>query len=594
MLMGGNMSSTSLRLRTLFFLFLYSILFIIVLYFYGYLNIQATYDVAEKTRSEMIEAQAINAVNNLDNEIDGIKAFSSAIADIYLNNRSLFLEGISNNIFKENQQLIGITLTRNNKIELSIPNNVPQSEFEKQIERLLANERFSNVVDQQIIFDSESYKGTKDILEVVSLIPLNNGGKLITIYRINNNFLWIKNGTRNVIDKYYIFSLFDKRILPSEILLIDTNILITEMAKGSTLGSITIDSNNKKNLVVYIFSPKYSYYLFNNVPLSYLKEYPNTFIGLRLLLAIAACILILAIYFIFNQTILKPIFLNIDAIQGILQGEFEKPININPKNRFHSIAMTINKMILKIREISDREHNMSMQKKQAELIALQSQINPHFLYNTLESIRGQAIKEKAPNVANMTKALSNLFRYSISNKDSLVPLREELKNIDNYLTIQQYRFKNKFNVNKEYGENEKEIMEYIIPKLTIQPIIENAIHHGLETKVGRGNITIKIVTTQKRLIINVIDDGKGIEPEKLEELNFKLLGKVDIAGYKKSGNSSYGSGIALVNANERIKLFFGNEYGIRVYSAEGIGTDIEILLPLVNNTQDFNLILNEK
>lgn len=130
-----------------------------------------------------------------------------------------------------------------------------------------------------------------------------------------------------------------------------------------------------------------------------------------------------------------------------------------------------------------RKNNAQILNKQTELTALQSQINPHFLYNTLETIRGQALIDDNEEIAKMVEALSAFFRYSISRKGNLVTLRDELANIENYMLIQRYRFNNRFSMEVLIDEEDEEAFDFLIPRLIIQPVVENAIFHGLEEKL---------------------------------------------------------------------------------------------------------------
>lgn len=227
----------------------------------------------------------------------------------------------------------------------------------------------------------------------------------------------------------------------------------------------------------------------------------------------------------------------------------------------------------------DKGELLSLSKKQAEYLALQNQINPHFLYNTLEGIRSEAILAGMDSVAEMTEALATFFRYTISKVDHLVTLEDELANIENYYVIQQYRFGDRLSLSIEYeDDDEMESLGYLIPKLTLQPIVENSIYHGLEEKIGKGRLVIRIACSKQKLLITVSDDGVGMEPEKLDELNQKmstaLTEDVQVQAEKRGG-------IAVVNVNNRIKLLFGEEYGLYFYSTLGIGTDVEITLPVM-------------
>lgn len=252
-----------------------------------------------------------------------------------------------------------------------------------------------------------------------------------------------------------------------------------------------------------------------------------------------------------------------------LTGIFEQRIFLNPEleqviNRFKD-EMNINELI-------------NTSKKQAEYLALQNQINPHFLYNTLEGIRGEALHAGLFNVAKMTEALATFFRYTISNLEHLVTLEDELNNIENYYIIQQYRFEDRLNLKiLSDSEDEKNILKYKMPKLTLQPIVENAIYHGIERKIGKGNIIIKLESTKNRLIITVSDDGLGMDSEKINELNRRL----NSFSFDYIQTKEHKGGIALVNVNRRIKLLFGEEYGISIYSTLNAGTDVEITLPII-------------
>ena len=225
-----------------------------------------------------------------------------------------------------------------------------------------------------------------------------------------------------------------------------------------------------------------------------------------------------------------------------------------------------------------RKNSAEFFNKQAELTALQSQINPHFLYNTLESIRGQALIDENVEIAKMMEALAAFFRYSISHKGSLVTLREELSNIENYMMIQRYRFNNRFSMEIFIDEEDEQAYEFKIPKLIIQPVVENAIFHGLEESLEGGKVTIEVIVTEKNLIITVSDNGKGMDGRALGELNKRVhLGQVG-EGAEDGGVTK--TGIGLPNIHKRIQLLFGEEYGISVYSTLNQGTDVEITVPI--------------
>lgn len=301
-----------------------------------------------------------------------------------------------------------------------------------------------------------------------------------------------------------------------------------------------------------------------------------------LLLVFSITLIILSIYAIlkFRKNIYTPITEIEKVINGITKGDMNLEIVLDESNEFFSMSTQINLMIRHLREILEREYNEKILRKQAQISALQSQINPHFLYNTFDSMRGQALAQGATQVANLLKSLSNLFKYSISQKADTVTLFDELNNVDNYLYIQQYRFNNKFSIEKQIGNDTRnEILSYRMPKLTLQPIVENSLIHGLEPKPDNGILCIRAYTTKHNLIIEIEDNGKGMSPEKLQGFKEHLHHDIDLHEIKQ--RDSHHTGIGMINVNERIQLLYGKKYGIKLYSTQNIGTTVHILLPLI-------------
>ena len=219
--------------------------------------------------------------------------------------------------------------------------------------------------------------------------------------------------------------------------------------------------------------------------------------------------------------------------------------------------------------------------KNAEINNLQDQINPHFLYNTLEVIRGEALTKGDRKIAEMTASLANYFRYNISRKEAFVFLKDELKNCMNYFNIQKNRFGDKISCEILYHDTEENrIGNCYIPKLILQPIIENAIYHGLELKMGEGSIKIHITEAEGSLIIHVVDDGLGMPQEKVDELNndYNFLGE---------DASEHHNGVAVQNIKKRLKLYWGKQAYLLVISELGEGTQVVIRMPLLYQKEDY-------
>ena len=226
-------------------------------------------------------------------------------------------------------------------------------------------------------------------------------------------------------------------------------------------------------------------------------------------------------------------------------------------------------------KLDDETRDRELMETRMKFAQLQNQINPHFLYNTLENIRARAILDDNEVIADMTEALSRFFRYNISKRADIVKLSEELDNIRTYMHIQQYRFSNKFDFQVFIHDERSDVMNARIPKMTLQPIVENAIFHGMENKLGKGHIEIHIEYNERNIFIIVEDDGVGMNEKDLAALREKLSARAD--GHWDTGHES--SGIAMRNINNRLKLLYGDDCGITVSSMEGVGTEVELTLP---------------
>ena len=213
----------------------------------------------------------------------------------------------------------------------------------------------------------------------------------------------------------------------------------------------------------------------------------------------------------------------------------------------------------------------------SRISALQYQINPHFLYNTLDTIRGMALLQDQKDIAEMTERLSRYFRYAISNRENIVRVEEEIHYIEDYLYIQKKRFGDRFDT--EIILEKPEISEYYMLKLTLQPLVENAISHGLEQMRSDGLVRISFLVTERKLLIHIEDNGVGMPPERLFQLNDSLKS----TGVLLPREHGRHNGIAVRNVNTRIRLTFGEAYGLHYRSEAGNGTTVVVTMPLVDD-----------
>lgn len=246
------------------------------------------------------------------------------------------------------------------------------------------------------------------------------------------------------------------------------------------------------------------------------------------------------------------------------------------------VVSTINDMLKRLsqseQERIDGEANvlsMQIHLKQAELNALQSQINPHFLYNTLECLRSIGQYRRVKEVVTISSAMADIFRYSIKGAP-WVTIRQEMFIVEQYLRIIHIRFEDRFSVQREIAPD---VLDCIIPKMILQPLIENAVYHGLELREEEGVLSISIGMEGEKLYLSVQDNGCGMAPEELESLQQRLLHEQNIDAYQQQMRS-----IGLVNINQRIRLLSGVESNMTVDSVQNVGTTVVLYLPITKTS----------
>ena len=252
------------------------------------------------------------------------------------------------------------------------------------------------------------------------------------------------------------------------------------------------------------------------------------------------------------------------SIQGIEMKQ-QPVVYIGGPPEIQHLGLTIRFMVEELQELTDKMVKEQEEKRKNELDALQSQINPHFLYNTLDSIMWMIESERYEDAVSMVQALGRLLRISLSRGKNVISVGNELQHARSYLAIQRYRYKNKFTA---YFEVEPDIEQYKTIKLVIQPLIENAIYYGMEYMDGEGEIHIRAYTREQDLYLEVEDNGPGMPEEQVEHL---------LTGGEKARQK--GSGIGLKNVNQRIQLYFGTQYGLEIESEPDEGTVVRIHIP---------------
>ncbi|MDQ0878655.1 two-component system sensor histidine kinase YesM [Paenibacillus sp. V4I3] len=240
-----------------------------------------------------------------------------------------------------------------------------------------------------------------------------------------------------------------------------------------------------------------------------------------------------------------------------------------------------NSMMKRIKELIEVEYQQEIDLKNAQLMALQAQINPHFLNNTLNLMGGMALVKDAPEIYEITRVMGELLRYSISADGDLVPLEDEIKHMRNYLYIQEQRFVDRCCMHVSTDER---ALTARLPKFTLQPILENAFEHGLQRKEGKWNIEIRIRLIGKRVYIFIKDDGVGVDGQRLYELRTDLRDG-QLAPRARNNDVRKKRGIGLRNVHARLKLQFGKGCGVRIFSKTGVGTLVVLVLAAVTQEE---------
>ena len=285
-----------------------------------------------------------------------------------------------------------------------------------------------------------------------------------------------------------------------------------------------------------------------------------------ILMAAVLVVIALLLSSLISRNITLPIQRLRDSMAKVQEGDFETAdVEVVSGNEIGSLTTSFNVMTHRIQELMEQNIYEQKEKRNSELKALQSQINPHFLYNTLDSIIWMAEGKKNEEVVLMTASLARLLRQSISNEDELVPIGQEVEYARSYLTIQKMRYKDKLEFQIDVAP---EISNIMIIKLVLQPIIENAIYHGLKYKESIGLLIVHGYAQDNHAVLEIIDNGIGMDEETLEHI------------FEKHKVNYHSNGVGVYNVQKRLQLYYGSDYGITYKSRVGEGTMATITIPM--------------
>lgn len=294
--------------------------------------------------------------------------------------------------------------------------------------------------------------------------------------------------------------------------------------------------------------------------------------NLSILAILIGFAVVIFISIVFSRSIQRPIRKLMHGMDEVKKGNFKVKIRDNRLDDYHVLFEDFNSMTEQLDSLVNNLSTEQMLNKEAKIKLLQEQINPHFLYNTLDSIYSIAKLQNVPDIPEMVLALSRFFRESLSEGKDIVPLSDAITLVESYLTVQNIRFKGrvKFSVDAE-----ESLLSCLVPKLILQPFVENAVYHGIEKKKGGGQLVVSALSLSGEMMLRVTDDGIGMPAEKLDQIRAALAGDDSLKG-----------NFAMRNLNTQIKLLFGSRYGISVDSIQGVGTSVVIRLPLIRDEEE--------
>lgn len=373
-----------------------------------------------------------------------------------------------------------------------------------------------------------------------------------------------------------------KSPLPYEVIVLDQNDSImytSDMYTTSILEEVAFDQLSLEKMVIKDNQMIYGQVL-QPYQLRVIFLFQNNLLNSRyeILKKFILCILFLLIVFIgiatyyFTKSFSKRVGCLLEKMRMAEEGNLNITSEILGNDEIAILDKHFNRMIKRINELIQKNYIQQLEKQEAQLRSLQLQINPHFLYNTLETISALAAIKNAFDICDLCEKLGDIFRYSLGKQyGDYVPLEQEMRHIQNYIFIQKARFGNQFDV---LYEVEEKLLKNQVLRFILQPIVENALNHGLKMKKGKGLLKISIVKEYECLHIRVEDNGVGIERNRLLDLKTYIEAK-------EVSNEDKQKGIGIRNVNQRIKLTCGGQYGITIKSKPNEGTCFTIKLPFI-------------
>ncbi|NJD02832.1 MAG: sensor histidine kinase [Ruminiclostridium sp.] len=369
----------------------------------------------------------------------------------------------------------------------------------------------------------------------------------------SNNFFMVDNNWK-------VLSSVNKKLLGKTL---DSS--ITEVANGRNDGYFLEKINGQQTLITISTIKMTGWKIINLIPTSKIAIESSVVGKMIFLVAIVVVLISFIITYLFSYEVLKPLNKLNSLMGNVEKDNFKIRFNYAKNDEIGQLANSFNKMVERINTLIYEVYEVEINQKEMQIKVLQAQINPHFLYNSLNNLKWMAIMQQADAMEDIISSLSSLLYYNIDYNKDMVCIHEEIKQLNNYIKIQKVRYLDKFQVKFSIP---KEFEDYKMMKFILQPIVENAIFHGIAPKDEKGLIIISAFRVDQDIMIVVQDDGVGIDIMKSRITSDSL--------------DKYGFiGVGLRNINERLKLRFGPQYGISIESKPDMGMRVELLFPII-------------
>ena len=344
-----------------------------------------------------------------------------------------------------------------------------------------------------------------------------------------------------------------------------------------SIGNFSYSEGKNEYTAVHIHSDSTGWTTVGVIPLRYINKDLAGIQYLTVIIIVLTIIIGVTVSVIIAQSLILPLENTVNALEKFSRGDFAVRLKENRCDEIGKLNRIFNKAIKEINELMQKVTQSEILNKEMEFKTLQSQMNPHFLYNTLDTINWLAFKEKQTEICNLVAAISSLIRASISNKKSIITIEHELDYVKNYIYIQHIRYKDRFDTIYDIDES---LLKQAVPKLIIQPIVENAIIHGIENSKNKNLLYISVKRENECIIIIVKDTGIGMTDEKVSEL---LKEPLNAEGDEQKAHTNLG----LYAVHKRIQLMYGDLYGLTVHSQAGEGTTVTLHIPFTKKQEIF-------